>query len=123
MAVSRQEVRRLAELAGLTLSPDEEAEMVRHLETMAEVTAGLGRGLEPGDNDRDVDRDDGFDGTDGGPGDGHPDASGEPGPPGPDPLARPPEAWAAEWRDGHFIVPRAEVPGPATSQPGEGSGG
>lgn len=88
MAIGREDVRRVAELARLRLSEEELevftpqlADILDHIDQLGE----LGGGTSAADDRRAPLRDDVVD---------------------PDPLAFPPERLAPEWRDGLFIVPR-----------------
>lgn len=95
MAVSREEVRRIAELARLRLDDDEEARLAGELDDILEHVAALG--------ELDVAGVEGLGGMAEG---GAPfrDEGREP-----DALLRPPEALAPGWSEGLFVVPRLEA--------------
>lgn len=91
------EVRRVAELARLELTREEAeriaAEMGRLLGHFDDLDAAA-PGQEEGEGGRP-------------PGSG-PGSALRPDEPDADPLERRPRAWAPEWRDGHFLLPRLE---------------
>lgn len=116
MAVSIEEIRRMAALAHLRLAEAEAARMARDMSSILEYMAVLGA------VDLDVEPPGGtLRGEDpAGPGDARSDGPDDPSTPPPlrpDTLARLPSEFAPDWRDSFFVVPRL----PAVTGRAEGS--
>lgn len=94
------EVRRVAGLARLELTAEEAeriaAEMARLLGHFDDLDAAAPAGEGEGE------------GEEGAPPRSGPGSALRPDEPDADPLERGPGAWAPEWRDGHFLLPRLE---------------
>jgi aspartyl-tRNA(Asn)/glutamyl-tRNA(Gln) amidotransferase subunit C len=118
VSVSPAEVRRVAELARLGLTPAEVERLTAELNRVLEHVDALGEvEVEAGTARRDV------------PDDPDSTPATQPSPlrpddPGPDPLAAPPGSMAPAWADGFFTVPRlaSHRGGPGGADTGEATG-
>ena len=116
MAVTPDEVRRIAELARLRLEPGEVDELAVQLSSILEHMEALGdAGSAPGGGASAGREQDAFGSAS--PGSLRPDE------PGSDPLAAPPGVFAPEFRDGLFTLPRVGFHSGATPSPADGEDG